>query len=49
MLIPVAHAGHWALYLLPVAVVLVAVIGSAIRERRSGGPPGGGPDEPQGP
>ncbi|MBA2522090.1 MAG: hypothetical protein H0V25_02050 [Solirubrobacterales bacterium] len=31
----VAHAGHWVLYIGPVLVVLVAVIASAIRERRA--------------
>ena len=34
MLIPVAHAGHWILYLGPVLVVLAAVLVSAVRERR---------------
>ena len=34
LLLPVAHAGHWILYLGPVLVVLVAVIASALRERR---------------
>jgi hypothetical protein len=32
---PVAHAGHWVLYLGPVLVVLAAVIAGAIRERRN--------------
>ncbi len=36
-LIPVAHAGHWILYLGPVLVVLAAVIVSAVRERRARG------------
>ena len=48
MLIPVAHAGHWILYLGPVLVVLVAVIATAIRERRAQGPREGGPDDPKG-
>jgi cytochrome c-type biogenesis protein CcmH/NrfF len=49
---PVAHAGHWILYLGPVLVVLVAVIAGAVRERRNRdsvddddlgtGPPAGG-------
>jgi hypothetical protein len=34
-LVPVAHAGHWILYLGPVLVVAVAVLASAIRERRA--------------
>ena len=34
MIPPVAHAGHWILYLGPVLVVLVAVIAGAVRERR---------------
>lgn len=33
--LPIAHAGHWILYLGPVLVVLVAVVAGAIRERRS--------------
>jgi hypothetical protein len=32
--IPLAHAGHWVLYLGPVVVVLAAVIAGALRERR---------------
>jgi len=32
--IPVAHAGHWLPYVVPAAVVLVAVIVATIRERR---------------
>ena len=32
--LPVAHAGHWAFYLVPIAIVLAAVIVSAFRERR---------------
>ena len=30
----VAHAGHWAIYAIPSLIVLLAVIVSAIRERR---------------
>jgi cytochrome c-type biogenesis protein CcmH/NrfF len=33
-LVPVAHAGHWLPYVVPAAVVLIAVIVSTIRERR---------------
>lgn len=33
-LLPVAHAGHWILYLGPVLVVGVAVLAGALRERR---------------
>ena len=32
--IPVAHAGHWILYMGPVLVVGAAVLVSAVRERR---------------
>jgi hypothetical protein len=32
--VPVAHAGHWLPYVIPAAVVLVAVIVATIRERR---------------
>lgn len=50
LLPPLAHAGHWILYLGPVLVVLIAVVASALRERRArdagedheaGGPSGG--------
>lgn len=37
--IPLAHAGHWALwilYLLPVIVVGIAIVASVIRGRREG-------------
>ena len=37
MLIPVAHAGHWLPYVVPAAVVLVAVIVATLRERRREG------------
>ena len=30
----IAHAGHWLPYVIPVAIVLVAVVVSAVRERR---------------
>ena len=48
---PVAHAGHWVLYLGPVLIVLVAVIAGAVRERRRGDSvdddgPGAGPTAP---
>jgi hypothetical protein len=38
MALPLAHAGHWALYVLyavPVAVVLYAAIANTVRERRA--------------
>jgi hypothetical protein len=31
---PLAHAGHWILYLGPIVIVLAAVIAGAVRERR---------------
>lgn len=31
----VAHAGHWAIYVIPSLIVLFAVIVSAFRERRA--------------
>ena len=34
---PVAHAGHWLPYVVPAAVVLVAVIVATLRERRREG------------
>jgi len=34
-LIPIAHAGHWILYVIPILVVLIAVTVSAVRERRA--------------
>ena len=33
-MLPIAHAGHWALYVIPIAVVLVALVVSSVRERR---------------
>jgi CHASE2 domain-containing sensor protein len=30
----VAHTGHWIPYVIPVAIVLVAVVVSSVRERR---------------
>ena len=33
-LIPVAHAGHWLPYVIPVVIGLIAVVVSSIRERR---------------
>ncbi|MEZ5074374.1 MAG: hypothetical protein R2691_06005 [Solirubrobacterales bacterium] len=46
-LIPIAHAGHWLPYVVPAAVVLVAVLVATIREsRRTGeGDAGEGSDE----
>lgn len=35
VLIPLAHAGHWLPYVLPILIVLVAVIVTAVRERRA--------------
>ena len=32
--LPLAHAGHWLPYTLPILIVLVVVIVGAIRERR---------------
>ena len=32
--VPLAHAGHWLPYTLPVVIVLIAVVIGAIRERR---------------
>ncbi|MFN8114124.1 MAG: hypothetical protein U0R51_13120 [Solirubrobacterales bacterium] len=34
MAVPVAHAGHWLPYVIPGAIVLVAVIVASVRERR---------------
>ena len=34
-LVPLAHAGHWLPYVIPVVIVLVAVVISSIRERRA--------------
>ena len=39
MIPPLAHAGHWVLYLGPVLIVLAAVIAGAVRERRRQGSP----------
>jgi len=33
-LIPIAHAGHWLPYVVPAAVVLIAVLVATIRESR---------------
>lgn len=41
-LVPLAHAGHWLPYVIPVVIVLVAVVISSIRERRARG---GRPDD----
>jgi hypothetical protein len=32
--VPVAHAGHWLPYVIPGAIVLIAVVVASIRERR---------------
>lgn len=34
-LLPLAHAGHWLPYVIPAIVVLIAVLVSAVRERRT--------------
>ena len=34
-LVPLAHAGHWLPYVVPVVIVLVAVVISSFRERRA--------------
>ena len=40
-MLPLAHAGHyalWVLYVLPVLIVVGAILRSAIAQRRGGGP-----------
>ncbi len=40
MVLPLAHAGHWAIWLLyavPVVIVLGSIVVSLVRERRGGG------------
>jgi hypothetical protein len=40
MTLPLAHAGHWAIYVLyavPVLIVLGSVVATAVRERRKHG------------
>ncbi len=40
MVLPLAHAGHWAIWLLyavPVVIVLGSIVISLVRERRGGG------------
>ena len=34
LLLPVAHAGHWVLYLGPILIVAAAIAAGAVRERR---------------
>jgi hypothetical protein len=37
--LPVAHAGHWLVYILyavPVLIVLASIVVSVVRDRRSG-------------
>jgi len=45
-MLPLAHAGHyavWALYLLPVILVILGVLKTTLRNRRNkDAPPGGG-------
>jgi hypothetical protein len=39
-MLPIAHAGHWALYVLyavPVVIVLASVVSTLVKERRRGG------------
>jgi cytochrome c-type biogenesis protein CcmH/NrfF len=41
--LPIAHAGHWAIYVLyavPVIIVLGSVVMTMLRERRRRGGPG---------
>jgi cytochrome c-type biogenesis protein CcmH/NrfF len=36
---PIAHAGHWAVYVLyavPVAIVLTSIVVTVVRDRRRG-------------
>ena len=33
--LPLAHAGHWLPYVVPIVIVLVAVVISSVRERRA--------------
>ena len=33
LVVPVAHTGHWLPYLIPAAVVLIAVVVTTLRER----------------
>jgi hypothetical protein len=43
MTLPLAHAGHWAIYVLyavPVVIVLGSVVMTVLRERRHKGPDG---------
>lgn len=45
VLVPIAHAGHWLVYVIPIAVVLIAVLVSALRERRGRAAARAGADE----
>jgi hypothetical protein len=41
MVLPIAHAGHWAIYALyavPFIIVGFSIITTIVRERREGGP-----------
>jgi hypothetical protein len=41
-MLPLAHAGHWLIYVLyavPVAIVLGSIVVAVIRDRRGGGAP----------
>ena len=46
-MLPVAHAGHWAIYVLyavPVLIVLGSIVVNIVRDRRGGG--AGEPEPP---
>ena len=34
-MLPLAHAGHWFPYVIPIVIVLIAVVISSVRERRA--------------
>jgi hypothetical protein len=47
-MLPLAHVGHWAIYVLygvPVAIVLVAIAMTMIRDRRERRSGGGAPPD----
>lgn len=43
--LPIAHVGHWGLYLLPALVLFTAAVVAAIRERRAAAQGEPGPNE----
>lgn len=47
MILLLAHAGHWLPYVLPAAIVLIAAVGTTLRERHLRAR--GSTDEPGGP